>query len=187
MVYPDEWHLLGIIKRDTGNYIVDNISTTEKEDIGDILTASFKTTFKTVPRVKDNPKEVMTWGRMKSTALMHLARIPEFGVFNVPVDGSYHSLNAVNSRYNFEASRKEGKTVYKEKSSSGPSWKMMVELGAKPNAYTIYPGGQSGNPGSHFYSSMIADWAAGKYYNALYLKKPEDAGKKAFLKQTMKK
>ena len=184
MVYPEEWHLLGIMKRDTGNYIIDKMGTEQKENLGDILTASFKTTFKTVPR---NGKNVMTWSEMKSTALMHLARIPEFGIFNLNVGGSYHSLNAVNSRYDYEASRKEGKPMYKERSSSGPSWKMMVELGSKPVAKTIYPGGQSGNPGSHYYSSMVADWSAGKYNDAFYLKKPEDIGNKALQKQTMRK
>ncbi len=168
MIYPDEWHLLGILKRDSSSFVIDIISTEQKENIGDVVTASFKKTFKTVPRNKD--KKVMSWAEMKSTALMHLARIPEFSIFNVDVDGSYHSLNAVSNRYNYEASRKEGKAVYKERSSSGPSWKMMVELGQNSTAKTIYPGGQSGNPGSHFYSNMVGDWAAGKYYNAQFLK-----------------
>ena len=128
----------------------------------------------------------MTWAEMKSTALMHLARIPEFSIFNVDVDGSYHSLNAVSNRYNFDASRKEAKAVYKERSSSGPSWKMMVELGQNPAAKTIFPGGQSGNPGSHFYSNMVNDWAAGKYYNAQFFKDSKSAGQ-ILDKQTMSK
>jgi penicillin G amidase len=185
MVYPEEWHLLGILKRDTANSIIDIIATDKKENIGDVLTESFRTTLKTIPRNKE--KKVLTWAEMKSTALMHLARIPEFSVFNVPVDGSYHSLNAVNSRYDFEASRKEGKAVYKERSSSGPSWKMLVELGDTPKAQTIYPGGQSGNPGSHYYSNMIKDWTEGRYYNAQYLKKSSDIGNNSLSKMTMNK
>jgi penicillin amidase len=185
LVYPEEWHLLGILKRDSSSFVIDIISTDKKENLGDIVTASFKKTYKTVPRNKD--KKIMSWAEMKSTALMHLARIPEFSIFNVDVDGSYHSLNAVNNRYNYEASRKEGKTVYKERSSSGPSWKMMVELGQNASAKTIYPGGQSGNPGSYFYSNMVNDWAAGKYYTAQYLKTPEDLGKSVVLKQKMNK
>jgi len=185
LVYPEEWHLLGILKRDSSSFVIDIISTDKKENLGDIVTASFKKTYKTVPRNKD--KKIMSWAEMKSTALMHLARIPEFSIFNVDVDGSYHSLNAVNNRYNYEASRKEGKTVYKERSSSGPSWKMMVELGQNASAKTIYPGGQSGNPGSYFYSNMVNDWAAGKYYSAQYLKTPEDLGKSVVLKQKMNK
>ena len=33
----------------------------------------------------------------------------------------------------------------------GPSWRMVVELTDKINAYAIYPGGQDGNPGSKYY------------------------------------
>jgi penicillin amidase len=180
LVYPDEWHLLNLIKRDTGNIIFDKINTDNKEDLSEILTSSFKTTGKTIPR-KDN--KVLTWGEMKSTALMHLARIKEFGIFNLNVDGSYHALNAVSNRYDFEASRKKGNSVHKEKSSSGPSWKMVVEMSDVPKASTIYPGGQSGNPGSHYYSNMVNDWASGKYYDAWYMLSPDESNKKAILTQ----
>ena len=33
----------------------------------------------------------------------------------------------------------------------------------------VYPGGQSGNPGSRYYDSMIDTWAAGDYYELIYL------------------
>jgi penicillin G amidase len=48
----------------------------------------------------------------------------------------------------------------------GPSWKMVVELTSPMQAWVIYPGGQSGNPGSKYYDNFVDDYAAGKYYQA---------------------
>ncbi len=52
--------------------------------------------------------------------------------------------------------------------SNGPSWRMVIELGKTPKGHGVYPGGQSGNPGSPFYDNMIDTWAEGKLYD-LYL------------------
>ena len=41
---------------------------------------------------------------------------------------------------------------------------MIVELTDSTEAWGIYPGGQSGNPGSKYYDNFIDDWAAGKYH-----------------------
>lgn len=183
--FPEDWFLLGVIKRDTGNFIVDKMATPEKESMVDILTSSFKQTFKTLPRNED--KEILKWGEMKSTQLMHLARIPAFSAFNIPVNGSKDALNAVSNRYDFEKSREKGNAVYKDGSSSGPSWCMVVELGNNINGYAIYPGGQSGNPGSYFYDNMIADWAIGKHYKLLFFKDLNDGGERVVFKQSMKK
>lgn len=51
---------------------------------------------------------------------------------------------------------------------------MIVELGPKPHAYGIYPGGQSGNPGSPFYDNMINKWAAGEQNEVLILSSPDE-------------
>ena len=49
---------------------------------------------------------------------------------------------------------------------------MVVALDKKPWGYGIYPGGQSGNPGSPHYGEFIADWAAGRYYKLTFLDGP---------------
>ena len=46
----------------------------------------------------------------------------------------------------------------------GPSWRMIVELTTPTQALGVYPGGQSGNPGSFYYDNFIDTWTAGKYY-----------------------
>ena len=45
---------------------------------------------------------------------------------------------------------------------------MVTELTDEVNAYGIYPGGQSGNPGSKYYDTFINDWLVGKYYKLLF-------------------
>jgi penicillin amidase len=40
---------------------------------------------------------------------------------------------------------------------------MIVEMTSPPTALGVYPGGQSGNPGSKFYDDLVDTWAAGKY------------------------
>jgi penicillin amidase len=54
---------------------------------------------------------------------------------------------------------------------------MIVSLeksGAK--GWGVYPGGQSGNPGSTYYSNMVPAWSTGKYYSLGFFQRPEDAG-----------
>ena len=53
---------------------------------------------------------------------------------------------------------------------------MVVELDKKEGikAHIVYPGGQSGNPGSANYSDFVDTWAAGEYYEALFMKSSEE-------------
>ena len=41
---------------------------------------------------------------------------------------------------------------------------MVVHLTPKTEAYGVYPGGQSGNPGSRYYDAFINTWEKGEYY-----------------------
>ena len=50
---------------------------------------------------------------------------------------------------------------------------MVVDLKDDTEAYGIYPGGQSGNPGSRFYDNFVDDWAAGKYNRFWMMKQAE--------------
>jgi penicillin amidase len=46
---------------------------------------------------------------------------------------------------------------------------MIVHLTEKTEAYGVYPGGQSGNPGSKYYDSFVDQWAAGQYYRLWFM------------------
>ena len=73
------------------------------------------------------------------------------------------------------------------KHSHGPSWRMIVHLTDKIEAYGVYPGGQSGNPGSKYYDSFVDQWAAGKYYTIWFMHAGDKLDKKAKWKMTFDK
>jgi penicillin amidase len=41
-------------------------------------------------------------------------------------------------------------------------------------AWATYPGGQSGNPGSAFYSNLLPTWVQGSYFQLLFLRSPDE-------------
>jgi penicillin amidase len=55
---------------------------------------------------------------------------------------------------------------------------MVVALGPQVKGYGVYPGGQSGNPGSYYYDNMVDTWAQGKLNELLFLRKPDEANKR---------
>ena len=88
-----------------------------------------------------------SWANYKRTTIQHLVpNFKSFSVSNVYTGGGSGILNATGSRH-------------------GASWRMVVELGEEITAFGIYPGGQSGNPGSKYYSNFISRWANGEYLN----------------------
>jgi len=80
--------------------------------------------------------------------------IEPFNRLHVPVGGGKGIINAAGPEH-------------------GPSWRMIVEMTDGIEAYGIYPGGQSGNPGSRYYDNTISDWAAGRYYRLWLMKEAE--------------
>ena len=50
---------------------------------------------------------------------------------------------------------------------------MIVEMKKEPEAYGIYAGGQSGNPGSRYYDNFITPWASGTYYRLRLMNREE--------------
>jgi penicillin amidase len=86
-----------------------------------------------------------SWANYKRTTIQHLVpNFKSFSVANVYTGGGAGILNATGSRH-------------------GASWRMVVELGPAIKGYGIYPGGQSGNPGSRYYENFIPIWANGEY------------------------
>ena len=79
-----------------------------------------------------------------------------------------------------------GRKYYQcNKNFHGPSWRMIVQLTDKIEAYGVYPGGQSGNPGSKYYDSFVDKWAAGKYYSLWFMHDGDKLDKKARWKMTL--
>ena len=62
---------------------------------------------------------------------------------------------------------------------------MVVALGDVPEAYAIYPGGQSGQPGSRYYDNSIDDWVRGHSYRLQYFMSEQEAEERAMSRQTI--
>ena len=132
---------------------IDNINTLVKESLFDVVTNSFKkasTFFKT--KEADGGIE---WFKINKPGIYHVSdasksKLLPFARTNLHVGGYGNIVNAV-------------------KGSHGPSWRMIVQMTTPIEAYGVYPGGQSGNPGSKFYDNFVDQWAEGKYNQLWYM------------------
>ncbi len=130
----------------------DDITTAKPENLNLLIARSFH---QACISAKDpaHASSWKTWAQYRPVSIQHLAHIDAFSHLQEAVDGCSDCVNA-------------------QKPSHGPSWRMLVLLDAQPRAYGIYPGGQSGNPGSKHYDDFIADWADGKTYALQFLAEP---------------
>ncbi len=134
---------------------VDDKNTPETEDIfQQVSLALNKAAVKLAAAEKEGKIE---WAKFKDPTIFHLlkANLPSFARKGLPVGGGGNIINAI-------------------KKSHGPSWRMIVQLSAETEAWGVYPGGQSGNPGSRFYDNGVDTWADGRYYR-LWMMKPAEA------------
>ncbi|MCF7823079.1 MAG: penicillin acylase family protein [Candidatus Marinimicrobia bacterium] len=93
-------------------------------------------------------------GRARGTDINHLLSVKGLGRTGLFTGGGSGIVNAT-------------------KKTHGPSWRMIVELGDSIKAQGIFPGGQSGNPGSLYYDYAVDSWVRGEYYNIHFLHSPE--------------
>lgn len=144
MEYPqDNASLLWLI-RDSSMHFIDDIRTSQKETLTDLVQQTFAAVADSARKLDQQQR--LEWGRFRGTNIRHLTRgIPAFSQMNLYTGGGTHVVNAT-------------------KATHGPSWRMIVQLGATTEAYGIYPGGQSGNPGSPYYDNSVQDWVHGNYY-----------------------
>ena len=154
---PYESTLLEAILKDSAFKFLDNINTPETETLAYDVTASFK---KAVVELKDAENNGrLQWAKYKDTKVQHLTKLEPFSRLHLPIGGGLHCINAT-------------------KSNHGPSWRIIVSLTPKTQAYGVYPGGQSGNPGSKYYDNFIDTWAAGKYYPLWVMTKSDENDKR---------
>lgn len=152
---PDEERLMELMKIDTTLMgFVDNVTTPEKETLNEHITSALNSAATVLAENEKAGK--LEWAKLKEPAIYHLLKqkLLPFARQHLNVGGSGNVINAI-------------------KKSHGPSWRMVVQLSETTEAYGVYPGGQSGNPGSKFYDNEVDAWAAGNYY-PLWLMKPEE-------------
>ncbi|MFT3705048.1 MAG: penicillin acylase family protein [Agriterribacter sp.] len=165
---PAESTLIEALLHDSAFKYVDNINTSQVESVKDVINTSFAATVKLSDSLSAINK--LAWGAYKNTSIYHLLRanaLP-FARTGLPVGGGKHVINAMQHDH-------------------GPSWRMIVELTQDTHAWVVYPGGQSGNPGSPYYDSFIDKWAGNGYYEAWFMKRGEKETQKLIGKMHFKK
>ncbi|MEL6926965.1 MAG: penicillin acylase family protein, partial [Bacteroidota bacterium] len=151
--FPETWRTIALMEDNPESRYFDLLETPEKETAVDIARKSFQSMLERVAKHEAEGKKLQ-WDAYNITRINHLARLPGLSSDILSVGGTGTALNAISR-------------------SAGPSWRMVVELGEEVKAWGIYPGGQSGHPGSPYYNSMTDDWANGRYNELHFVKTPE--------------
>jgi len=151
---PFTYQTIYLLKNKGDDSFMDILKTTEKETAKDLFKLSFSKAVEKLNKWKiKNGK--LNWVAYKGTYAGHLLQaLPAFSRFDIPIGGGRNIVNATSENW-------------------GPSWRMIVEMTSPPTALGIYPGGQSGNPGSKYYDNFIDDWAEGKYHQLNFLQSNE--------------
>lgn len=172
VLFPEKRRTIQIMEEEPNFQYFDIAETKDTvETLKDLVTAAFKTAAIVYEGMQDGTGNYKRWADYKDSKINHLAKIKPFGV-PVQVGGQRNALNA---------------NAVRGDNSTGPSWRMVVELGKEIKAYAVYPGGQSGNPGSPYYDSMVEDWATAEYYPLLFMKKPKENHPKVIFTQRFSK
>lgn len=160
---PTTWRTIAILRGDVNNKFFDVLATKDKkESAKDLLLSSFKTMMAELKNIQaeikvkypDQPN--LVWSHYKDTEIPHISNIPGMGRSHLTNGGYGKAINAV-------------------KKNHGPSWRMIVELAPdKPRAFIVYPGGQSGNPGSKYYDQFVDTWTKGNYYEAIFMRNADE-------------
>lgn len=148
---PYTYQTIHLLKTQGNHAFMDIVATEDKtEKANDLFLLSFKEAAEDLSKYK-NENDDYTWGGYKGTYVGHLLQgLPAFSRFDIPIGGGRNIVNATSKNH-------------------GPSWRMIVEMTSPPTALGIYPGGQSGNPGSKFYDNFIDDWSVGEYHRLNFL------------------
>jgi penicillin amidase len=152
-IWPDEMTLLEALLKDPAFKYVDNINTSKAETLYDDVTLALQ---KAAPGLMNAESAgTLAWSKHKNSSIFHLLKtIKPFGKTGIPVGGWNNIINAITT-------------------SHGPSWRMVIHLNTKTEAYGVYPGGQNGNPGSPYYDNFVSTWVNGQYYTLWMMNQSE--------------
>ncbi|MEO7313340.1 MAG: penicillin acylase family protein [Chitinophagaceae bacterium] len=146
LIYPNKYTLMEALLKDTAFQFVDNRNTTgKKETLRELVLASMNQAAQDLDSMQAAGMS-LNHAKAKATEVDHLLKLMPFSRTHLPIGGGTNIINATTENH-------------------GPSWRMIVSLTDKTEAYGVYPGGQNGNPGSKFYDNFIDTWAAGQYYS----------------------
>ncbi|HEX9165445.1 MAG TPA: penicillin acylase family protein [Gemmatimonadales bacterium] len=157
-VYRNTQLLLGLLRDSSSTWWDDRRTPDVREERDQVLAASLRAALDTA-RARYGPPEGegWRWGTVWPTDIWHFLRLPSLSALNLPVSGGPETIAPAGRHGGF-----------------GASWRMVVELGPELRAWATYPGGQSGNPASRFYTDRVRQWTAGDLDPILFPRSPTD-------------
>lgn len=166
IIRPGDANTIAMLRENPESRFVDIQLTPQEETLGDLLNQSFETAIEKLAEQQEEQEGELNWGTYKNSSIRHLTQQEALSMTELQVDGGRNIVNANSGRH-------------------GASWRMVVELSQPPRAYGVYPGGQSGNPGSPYYSSFVESWQQGEYKPLYFINSLEDFQDKILFTQTL--
>lgn len=140
-------------------YIIENfapVPAAAPADLSALVMKSWDDAIAELTRRMGEERRLWRWWRYQQVRIMHLTRIEPLSRMSIRTDGATEAVNSM-------------------RGTNGPSWRMVVSLEDEIKAWGVYPGGQSGSPGSRHYDNFIEPWARGELFPLHFFRTPEDA------------
>jgi penicillin amidase len=138
---PSFYHVMQALKNQSNTLSLKLGSYTSLQAL---VLDSFKGAVKDLQGWQEKHQKPYKWGDYHPITIPHLAYIDSFGLKGVCVGGGEGIVNA-------------------NQESHGASVRLLVSLEKTPRGWLIYPGGQTGHPGSPYYTQLVEDWCKGRY------------------------
>jgi len=140
--YPKDYVTGELLQTHPDFKLFDIQHTPEVENAAAIIRIAFDSTRAWFDQHPDKTE----FRNFKNTTLRHLTQLDAFSTQYIKIGGYGGIVNATSSRW-------------------GASVRFIIDFAdGKVQGYGMYPGGQSGNPGSAAYTAFADAWTEGKYY-----------------------
>ncbi len=164
--FPKDPRVIELLRRvsknpaDSDAQWVDNKGTKAVETLNDVVVSSFFMAWIRLTDQQGADFRQWTFRKWARTRFPHVARLPGFGVFDIPMDGGNDSIRG-------------------NQGNHGAVYKIVVAHGEWPKAWIQVPGGNEGDPFTREYQRHLYEWAEGKMRPAEFYHDVSEAKDKA--------
>jgi penicillin G amidase len=150
VIQPSDAAMAYFLKNNPSHPLLNVSYLPGEQNLQDLLLLSFREMVKDLAEWEQTNERPLSWGDYKNSSIMHLSGQAALSYTKLQIDGGKNIVNANSGRH-------------------GASWRMVVALGEPMEAWGIYPGGQSGNPGSPYYDTFLESWRQGEYKRLYFI------------------